>query len=162
MTEYILLAVAAAIVVIMLVMRTHTAICFLALCAGSVLLGVSGDNVALLASSLTSGMSYAAMTARIILLFVPLAVCVVALRGYIRKSLLPLAFVPAVSTALLAVMLSVPLLTDSTETTLRQTETWAILVQYQEFIVGVGMVAALALIIATIKKPQGKHKKHRH
>lgn len=159
MTEYVLLAGMVAVVLILLILRTHTAIGFLALCAGFVLLGVSGDNVGLMAASLTSGMGSAAMTARIVLLFVPLVVCSVLLRGYLKKSLLPLALVPAVCTALLGVIMLMPLLPDGTEQSIVSTQTWLLLEQYHEMVVGIGLVASTVLIAMTIKRPHDKHKK---
>ncbi len=161
MAEYILLAGVVALVIGLLLLRTHTAICFLALCAGSVLLGVSGDNVGLVASSLTSGMSSAAMVARIVLLFVPLTVCAVLLRGYLSKGLLPLAFIPAVCTALLGVIMLAPLLPAGAERSIASSQTWDLLRQYHETVVGVGLVASTVLIAMTIKRPHSKHKKHR-
>lgn len=162
MAEYILFAAAAALIIAMLFLRTHTAICFLALCAGYVLLGVSGDNAGLLASSLTSGMSSSAMIARIALLFVPLVICGFLLRGYIANKLLVFAFIPATCTALLGVILVVPLLPAGTEQVVRQTETWSLLGQYHETIVGVGLVSATILIAVTLKRPHDKHKKGHH
>lgn len=159
MIEYALLAAVAALTIALLFFRTHTAICFLALCAGSVLLGVSGDNAALMASSLTSGMSSAATIARVILLFVPLTICAVALRGYIKGPLLMLAFLPALCVSLLSAILLVPLLGDGLEAQIHSTASWDILVQYQEAIFGIGLVASLSLIVSTIKKPKEK-KKH--
>ena len=163
MIEYVLLAAMAAAVLIMLLLRTNTAIGFLALCAGSVLLGSSGANSALIASSLTSGLDTSANIVRILLLFVPLLVFVVILRFHLKKSLLPLAFIPAVATAFLGAIFVAPELSDGTEGALANTQTWALLLQYQDIIVVLGLVASLVLVLMTAKKPlDRKHKKGRH
>lgn len=162
MIEYILMGVMAALVLGLMILRTNTAICFLALCAGSVLLSSSGDNVSLLASSLTSGISTSTNVARIILLLTPFAVCAIMLRHHVHKSLMPLAFIPAVCTALLAVIFVTPLLSDGTEGSIVATETWEILIQYQELLMGLGLVTSIVLLAFTIKKPHEKHHKKRH
>lgn len=162
MIEYVLLGAMAAVILAMLALRTNTAICFLALCAGSVLLSSSGVNFSLVASSLTSGMDTSTNVARIVLLFAPLVVCMVALRKHLKKYQVVLGFIPAVATAMLGAIFVAPELSDGTEGALAGTQTWEILMQYQEFIVAFGLVASIILIVLTVKKPQEKHKKGRH
>ncbi len=162
MIEYILLASMAAAVLMMLLLRTNTAICFLALCAGSVLLSSSGENMSLIASSLTSGIDTSTHVIRIVLLFAPLVFCVLMLRFHLKKSQLLLAFIPAVATAFLGAIFIAPELSDGTEGALVATETWKLLMQYQEVIVVFGLVSSLFLIVLTVKKPHDKHKKGKH
>lgn len=162
MVEYILLASMAAVVLALLWLRTNTAICFLALCAGTVLLMMSGNNMSLIASSLTSGLSSSTNVIRIILLFAPMVVCAVILRNHLPKSKLPLAFIPAVATALLGAIFIAPELADGLEQTLANTETWKVLIQYQEAIVALGLVTSIVMIATTLKKPEEKHKKGHH
>jgi hypothetical protein len=162
MIEYVVLALVAAVVLLMLVLRTNTAISFLALCAGSVLLMSSGTNSALIASSLTSGLDSSANAVRIVLLCVPLVVCMIMLRGHLKKSQLPFAFLPAVATALLAVIFVSPELSDSTEVALTNTTTWSLLLQYQEAVVVVGLVSSLILLLVTSKKPEDRLHKGKH
>lgn len=160
MVEYIVLAVMAAVVVLLVSLQTNTAICYLALCAGSVLLLSSGDNVGLVAQSLTSGMSSAANIAKIILLLTPLVVCTVLLRGQVSRWLLLFSMIPALCIAFLGTVLAVPLLTDGTRETIQATDTWSLLVQYQETFTGAGLVASMMMISMTIKS-NTKHKKGR-
>lgn len=162
MVEYVLLGAMAALVLAMLALRTNTAICFLALCAGSVLLASSGDNMSLVASSLTSGLDSSTNVMRIVLLFAPLVVVMVALRKHLKKYQLALGFVPAVTTAFLAAIFVAPELSDGTQGTLYATETWRQLTQYQEFIVAFGLVSSIILVVLTIKKPESRHKKGKH
>jgi hypothetical protein len=162
MVEYILLACMAAVVIVMLALRTHTAICFLALCAGSVLLLSSGENMSLIASSLTSGVDASANFVRIILLLAPVVICIIMLRGYLKKSFTIFAFVPAVATVFLMTLLVIPELSTSAQTTLRATETFQLLTQYQEVIIALGLATSLFLILISMKKPESAHKKGKH
>ncbi len=162
MTEYILLASMAAVVVLLVILRTNTAICFLALCAGTVLLASSGANTSLIASSLTSGVSSSANIARIALLFAPLLAAALLLRNHLHKSLLPLAVVPAIATAFLGAIFIAPELSSGAESTIVNTETWRLLVHNQEAIVVFGLAVSILMIAMTVKKPHDKHKKGRH
>jgi len=162
MIEYILLASMVAVVIVMLILRTNTAICFLALCAGSILLSSTGVNMGLIATSLTSGIDSSTNIIRILLLIVPLIVCIVMLRFNLKKAQLILAFIPAVATVLLGSILVVPELSARNEAALVNTETWRLLVQYQEAIVVFGLVSSLVLIFFTVKKPKEKTKKGKH
>lgn len=162
MVDYVLMGAIAALVLFLLILRTNTAICFLALCAGSVLLDSSGHNMSLIASSLTSGISTSTNIIQIVLLFAPVFVLAVLMRKQVKKSLVPLGFVPAVCTALLAVIFVAPLLSDGLEGTILTTDTWEVLMQYQELIVGMGLVTSVIMIALTVRKPEEKHKKGKH
>ncbi len=161
MVEYILLAAMAGLVLLLLALRTNTAICFFALCAGSVLLMVSGSNMSLIASSVTSGLSSSTNIIRIALLLVPMLVCALMLRHHLPKSKLLLAFIPAVSTAVLAALFVVPELSDGLEKAITDTQTWSVLIQYQEAAVALGLIVSILLLVTTLKKPENKHKKGR-
>jgi len=160
MIEFIPLIIVAVFTVLLLFLRTNAAVCFLALCAGSVLVEYSGTNIALIASSVTSGASYASHTAKIVLLLVPLVIVAVFLRGQLPKALIPLGFIPALATSLLALVLIVPLLPDHVAESVTSTETWAVVTQYQELTVGLGVVMSVVLLVMMAKRQHGKHKKH--
>lgn len=162
MTEYFLLAAMAAVVVLLLFLRTNTAVGYLALCAGSVLLLSSGDNAGLVATSLTSGLSMAGVIAKLALLFAPLAVCAVLLRGQMSRAALFLGLLPAVCIAFLGTVLAVPILPDATRQSIQVTSTWELLVQYQEAFTGIGLVASIFLIALSLKRPHDKHGKKKH
>lgn len=162
MAEYVLLGAMALIIVVLLYLRSNAAVCFLALCAGSVLVASSGDNMSLVASSLTSGMSLAAYIAQIILMTVPFLACIYITRGQVPRSLMLFSLIPAVCAALLASVLIVPLLMPEVETQVTATQTWEVLMQYKEPITGVGVVSSIILLSFTVKKPKDKHKKGRH
>ncbi len=162
MVEYILLASMAAVVVLLIILRTNTAVCFLALCAGTVLLSSSGANTSLIATSLTSGVSSSANVARIALLFAPLLATALLLRNHLYKSMLPLALVPAIATAFLSVIFIAPELSESAERAVVETDTWRLLVHNQEAIVVFGLAVSILMLAMTVKKPHDKHKKGHH
>lgn len=160
MEEYILMGVMAAATLGLLLLRTNTAVCFFALCGGSVLLSASGENASLVATSLTSGNGTSSNVVKIALLLSPLIVCAVLLRHQLPKGLLPMAFIPAVATALLAVLLTIPLLPEGSQLSIKLTETWEVLTQYQEPITGVGLIVSVVLLALSLKRPGKHHKKH--
>ena len=162
MIDYILMGVMAAMVLLMLILRTNTAICFFALCAGSILLSSSGDNMSLIASSLTSGVSGSSNFVRIALLLAPLVVCIFLLRKQVPKGLMPMAIIPAICTAALTILLVTPLLAEDLQAKIAVTETWEVLMQYKEPLVGIGLVVSVVLIALTVRRPHDKHKKGKH
>lgn len=157
-----LMAIASAIVLALLWLRSNVAICFLALCGGSVLLASSGENLSLIASSVTSGIDGSTNIAKIALLLVPLITCAFITRRQAPKSLFAISFVVAISTALLTLLFIEPLLSEDLQNQVIETETWALLEQYREFIVGVGLVVSIVLISMTIRRPHDKHHKKKH
>ena len=156
------MAAMAAVVVLLLVLKTNTAVCFLALCAGSVLLSASGDNIGLVATSLTSGAGLSSNIAQILLLLVPLLVCMVVMRAQLHRAMLPISFFPAVCTALLGALFVIPLLPDNVKQAVTSGQTWSLLQQYQISIVGLGLVISLVMVALTSKKSSDKHKKGNH
>lgn len=159
MVEFLPLIIVAVFTVLLLFLRTNAAVCFLALCAGGVLVEYSGTNVSLIASSLSSGYQYAPNIARILLLLLPMFVCALFLRGQLPKALVPLGFIPAVATSLLALLLIIPLLPEHVSNSVVSTETWTVVTQYQELTVGVGVVMSVVLLVTMSKRTHDKHKK---
>jgi glycerol uptake facilitator-like aquaporin len=163
MVEYILLGAVAAVILLLLLLRTNTAVVFLALCAGSVLLGATGGDVGLFASSLSRG-NISNDIAKIVILVLPAVVCAVLLRKRVPKSKFLFIIIPAICTALLATALVVPLLASSVRMQITATDSWQLLGQYQPTLVAIGMVASVITVALTISKPhdKDKHKKGGH
>ena len=161
MADYILLGSMAVVIVILFMLRTHTAIVFLALCAGSVLVEATGADLGLVASSLSSGLAVSTDVVRIITLLAPSIVCAVFLKGYLSRAKSFFAMKPGIATAMLGASLVVPLLSENAQSAAGKTDTWAMLGQYQAFVVALGLVISIFMIVTTVKKPQGKdvHKK---
>ncbi len=165
MTEYILLGAMAAIIVLLMFLRTNTGIVFLALCSGTVLLGATGADASLFASSLSSGLAVSTDMARIGLLILPAITCAAFLRKQIPRHKLFFAAVPAIAIALLLVLLVVPLLSQSLQDRVGATDVWSLMAQYQSVVVAAGVAASIVTIAFTVVKPEngkGKHKKGKH
>lgn len=161
MIDYVPLIVAVVIAVGLVFIRTNAAVSFLAICAGSVLVSSSGENAGLIASSLTSGAGMASDVTKIVLLLLPMIVCSFLLKGQIAKNLFFINLLPAICAGLLTVLFCVPLLPDSVAKTVVDAENWKMLVQYQEFVIGAGLLLSVFLISITSKnRNHEKHKKH--
>jgi hypothetical protein len=164
MAEYILLAAMAVFVVALFFLRTHTAIVFFALCAGSVLVEATGADLGLVASSLSSGLTVSTDIVRVVTLLLPAVITALLLRGLLSRGKSALGLIPGIASAMLGASLVVPLLSKSVQDQIGKTDTWKLLGQYQEFIVAFGLVISVVMIAITIKKPHDKdaHKKGRH
>lgn len=162
MVEYVLMAVMAAFAVLLIFLRTNAAVSFFAVCAGSILLNSVGSDMGLIASSLSSGFGAAPSITNIILLVLPVLVCAWLARQQVPKSLTLLNLLPAVCSSLLLTLMLVPLLDENIRNQIQDTETWTLLTQYNQFIVGVGLVSSVVLVSMTIKKPHEKHGKKHH
>jgi uncharacterized MnhB-related membrane protein len=162
MIEYLLLAIMAVATLLLLILRTNTALCFLALCAGYVLLGASGDNAGLIATSLTSGAQAADTIVRLTLLLSPLLVITFLFKKQLSNGVILLSVVPALATAALGVLFVVPVIGGELAANISATELWRRLTVFQEFIVGVGIVVSVIVMAITLRKMDTSHKKGRH
>ena len=161
---YALIVVITALVLVQLVLRTNTAIVFLAICSGSVLLSAAGKDTSLLAHSIGSSMQVSnnALQATIVLL--PGIISAILLRSRMTKAKLPLAVIPAICAAIVGLTLVYPFLTLSFQNTLIASKGWSLIAQYYEVIVVIGIVSSLLTMAFTVPKHHGddKHKKGKH
>ncbi|CAN5444663.1 hypothetical protein BH10PAT3_BH10PAT3_1550 [soil metagenome] len=161
---YALIVLIALVVALQLFFRTNTAVVFLAVCAGSVLLSAAGKDTDLLARSVGSSVKVSSNAVQAIVVLLPGLISGVLLRKRIPKSKMLLAIVPAVCAAVVGLTLVYPFLTSSFQATLTASRGWSLIAQYYEFIVVAGIVASLLTIALTIPKEHkdGKHKKGKH
>lgn len=162
MLDYVLLGIIATITVGLLALRTHVALSFLALCAGSVLLASSGENAGLVVVSLTSGVGMAGTVIKLSLLLVPPLVVSVLLRRQAHASLFILSLIVALATAMLAILLTVPLLDKAVADEISGTEVWRQLEAFRELIIGGGLIISVVLVALTQKRAETKHGKSKH
>ncbi|MCA9347881.1 hypothetical protein KC867_00565 [Candidatus Saccharibacteria bacterium] len=159
MAEYVLIAFVVLFSLLLVVLRANSAIAFMALCLGSLLVSGVGDSAGLLASSLTSGASLASSISKLVVLLLPLVLVVFLTRGQIKKSQLFINLLPAVASALLGVVLAESLMPGSWSEGFRATEFWTYISDYYEFILGVGAFVSILLISITNRRPSDKHHK---
>jgi Na+(H+)/acetate symporter ActP len=160
---YLLIGLISLVVLFLLVLRTNTAVVFLAVCAGTVLLKAAGTETDLLARSFSSGANISSNLVQASVILMPALISALVLRKRIPKSKILFAVLPAFCTAVVALTLVYPFLTSSFQTNLANSEGWSLIAQYYQLIVVVGVVSSIVTLAVTIPKPHGsKHKKGKH
>ena len=160
---YALIVLIALVVLLQLLLRTNTAVVFFAICAGSVLVAAAGKNTDLLAHSLGSSMQVSTNIAQAGVVLLPAIISAVLLRKRTPKSLLFMAVIPAICTALVGLTIIYPFLSGSFQSTLTASKGWPLIAQFYELIVVVGIISSLALLAFTVPKHRKDgHKKHKH
>lgn len=161
---YALIVLIALVTAVLLLIRTNTAIVFLAVCAGSVLLSAAGRDTDILAHSFGTGTQISSNVVQAVLVLLPGIISAIALIKRIPKHKMLLAVVPALCSAIVALTLVYPFLTYSFQKTLTDSKGWSLIAQYYQPIVVLGIVASLFTIALTMPKnhKDGKHKKHKH
>ncbi len=142
-------------------LRINAAMIFLSLCLGAVLVEyVATDANSLLALFSSRAGSFSASTIQLILLLGPAAVTtVVTLFSLHGRMKVMLNIFPAMSAALLGVLLAVPLLPLGLRYALQSQGVWHELVQAQALVVGVGALMSLFFLWmqrAHFKQPEKK------
>jgi hypothetical protein len=161
---YALVVLIVVLVVLQLLLRTNTAVVFLAICAGSVLLSAAGKDTDLLAHSMGASVKVSSNAVQAAIVLLPGIISAILLRKRITKTKLLLAVVPALCASIVGLTLVYPFLTGSFQTTLTASKGWSLIAQYYEVIVAVGIVSSLFVVAFTIPKhhKDGKHKKGKH
>ena len=162
---YALIALISVVSLALLLMRTNTAVVFLSVCAGSVLLGAMGKDTDILAHSFTSGPGVSSNLVQATLVLLPGIVSAVFLMRRVPKNKMLFLIIPAVAATVVGLTLVYPFLTGSFQKTLTASKGWSLIAQYYEFIVAVGIVSSLFTIALTMPrhhKKEDKHKKGKH
>jgi Ni/Fe-hydrogenase subunit HybB-like protein len=161
---YALIVIVALVAAMLLVLRTNTAVVFLAVCAGSVLLSAAGKDTDLLAHSFGSGTRVSNNVVQAVIVLLPGIISAILLRKRVSRHKLLIAVIPAVSSAVVGLTLVYPFLTGSFQSTLSASKGWSLLAQYYEVIVIVGIISSLLMVALTIPKhhADGRHKKGKH
>ncbi len=146
----------ALVAVILFFLRTNTAIVFLSLCAGSVLLNATGAEASLVASSLSSGSAVSTDITKIALLTAPAIITAIVLRKHVKGARALVGFIAGMCAGLLGAALVVPLLSSTLQAQIGSTESWDLLTAYQSTVITVGMVASIGTLAFTVAKPHAK------
>lgn len=163
MSLIILAALIALPVLLLLYLKTNSAVVFLALCAGSLLPSYVGDDARLLLSSILPGSSTTAgQITSIVLILLPAFLTAV----FLRKTLVGfdsmLNIPPTAAVGLFVPLLIVPYLSVSTSSAITSTDAWHLLEQFQASIVTAGVFFSLLLLWAAFKKSHKKASKKHH
>lgn len=159
--EYIVAGVAALIAVILLVLRTNSAVVFFSVCAGSVLANQLGNEASLISSTVIKDGDINKSVAYLCLILLPAIFSAIFLRGTVTSAKVVFNIVPSVATGALLALLVIPLLPPSVSGSILDTELWRTLQKYQPIILVGGMISSIVLLWFTQKKEKkhGKHKK---
>jgi hypothetical protein len=156
-----LIAIVAIVTLLIVGSKTNAAMVFLALCGGSVLVTLMGEDVSLLAKSLSSGNAVAPIAAQIGLLLLPVLLCVLFLKGSVSPSKMLFQLLPALATAIVGVLLVVPLLSSGAQKTLGDNFIWQQLQQFEPVVLLVGVFGSLLVAaVSSHHKKEEHHKKH--
>ena len=170
MTPVVLLSLIVLIpVMLLMVLRVNAALVFLSLCLGAVLtrfLGPDTDSLLNLFSTHTSKTITAShTTAQLALLAIPVVITILFMIKSVPKGLkLALNVLPAAGVGLLAALLAVPLLPESTSNAIVATGLWQQAQRAQDLIVGVSALITLFALLSL--RPKASHeekhsKKHK-
>lgn len=160
---YALIALISVISAVLLLIRTNTAVVFLSVCAGSVLLSATGKDTDLLAHSFSSGPGISSNLLQAVLVLLPAIVSALVLIKRMPKNKILLAVIPAICAVVVGLTLVYPFLTGSFQNTLTDSKGWSLIAQYYQLIVAVGVVSSLTTIALTMpKKHRDSHKKGKH
>jgi hypothetical protein len=147
-------------VVLLMVLRVNAALVFLSLCLGAVLtrfLGPDTDSLLSLFSAHTSKTITASQTtAQLALLAIPVVITIVFMIKSVPKGFkLALNILPAAGVGLLAALLVVPLLPESTSHAVMMTGLWQQAQRAQDLIVGVSSLLTLFALLSL--RPKAAH-----
>jgi hypothetical protein len=160
---YDLIALITILVALQVALRTNTAVVFLAVCAGGVLLSAAGKDTNLLAHSMGSQVKVSSNAVQAAIVLMPGIISAVLLRKRISKAKIVITIVPALCAAIVGLTLVYPFLTGSFQNTLASSKGWSLVAQYYEVVVVVGIVSSLFVMAFTIPKHhKDPHKKGKH
>lgn len=146
-------------VLLLLILRTNTAVVFFSLCAGSVLVNYGGNTVITFANSFfAQGSGIIDSYLQIGLLFLPALVSTILLRKSFKSPKLVIFALPAFAVSLTGLLLVVPLLPGGIQHNVMVTEVWKQVDSYRDLIIITAFVVSLAVL--WISKPSHKDKKH--
>ena len=144
-------------------LRSNAAVVFLAVCAGSILLKYVGEDATLVLSSFAPHASFVLQEVLdIILLLLPAVLTTIFLRKSMSGPKAVINIIPAIAAGCLIALSVVPLLSEITRNNIMATHLWSLLTQFQDFIVGVGILTSLLLLWGSQKKHKSDHKKKGH
>jgi hypothetical protein len=161
---YLLIIIISLLVLVQLMLRTNTAVVFMAVGAGTILLNATGTDTDLLARSISSGMTVSSNMVQAAVLLLPAVVSAIVLRKRVSKSKILFTVVPAFCAAIIALTLVYPFLSPGLQSNLANSEGWTLIAQYYQFIVVLGILSSLITVTVTIPKAHktGTTKKGKH
>lgn len=158
---FILIAIGLPVLAILL-LRTHGAIVFLSLCAGSLLVHYVGNDAALVGSAISNNASISNQYAQMALLLIPVILSAIILRGSMKGGKMIFNIIPAVAVGLVSVLLVVPLLPYGAQNAVTGTRGWDLLSHSQEVVVTASVLASLIVLWFSPYSSHHSKKHHKH
>lgn len=142
-------SVIAIITILLLLLRTNSAVVFFCICAGSVLSLQLANEASLISSTLIKNGDVNLAVVSIGLLTLPALLSMFILRGSVSTGKLVFSLLPSLATGGLLILLVVPLLPSSVSGQILASSAWGKLLQFQPIILVVGVIASIILLFFT-------------
>jgi hypothetical protein len=158
-SNIILIAVLAAPVLLLMILRVNAAQVFLSLCLGSVLVQFVGPDAATIVSSTqahSTGIPTSQSFVNLFLLLLPVVLTTFIMIGSVRgKGRLAYNLLPAIGVGALAALLAVPLMSAGLTGSITHLPLWRELENLQTLIISVNTL--LALLFMWMQRPRASH-----
>jgi hypothetical protein len=148
--------------IVIVALRTNAAMVFFALCGGSVLVTLMGEDIKLVAQSIGKGNAVLPIAALIGMLVAPAILAIIFLRGSVSKPKMMLQLLPAIATGVVGVLLVVPLLTPEAQKIVADNMLWQRYSQFQPVALLVGVFGSLVVAAFTARGQKHEDKKKHH
>lgn len=158
--EIIIGACIIAIALLLITIRTNSAVVFFSVCAGSVLATQLGSDASLLSSTVVKDGDLNKSIAYVALIVLPALLSAIFLRSSISSSKSVFNVVPSIAVGALLALLVIPQLPPGINEQLLDSSAWAKLQDYQPIILVGGMISSVFMLYVT-HSHGSKHKKHK-
>jgi hypothetical protein len=156
----VLIAAVAIPAVLLVLLRTNSAVVFFALCSGSLLVRFIGDDANLVGTVVGNNSHAVSQYAELVLLLLPAVVVAIILRKTVSTTKIAFNVLPAIAVGLVGVLLAVPLLPGGMQASVVNTEGWKLLEHSQELVLGASVLVSVVVLWITRSKLGGSGKKH--
>ncbi len=147
-------------VLLILLLRSHGAIVFLSLCAGSLLVLYYGNDASIVGNVIGNNSFAVSQYSQLTLLLLPATLSLVILKGSMAGGKMLFNLIPAIAVGLVAALLAVPLLPYGAHNAITSTSGWKLLEHNQQLVVGASVLASLVVLWFSHYKHPGHHRKH--
>jgi hypothetical protein len=159
-TGLVILLIAAP-VFLLTVLRVNTAMVFLSLCLGQVLVQFVGTDAASTVGIIASdGSTNPSMVALSLLLVPAIFTTLIMMRTVKGKLRLIFNILPAISVGIIGLLLAEPLFTPGLRAAIESTDIWYLITKLQAFVVGVS--AILSILFLWLQRPKSHKDDKRH
>jgi len=161
---YILIALLAVPLILLMALRINAALVFLSLCLGNVLVQFIGPDAATLISSaharLPGQVPHSQMAIDLVLLLFPVVLTMLIMLRTVRGAKLAFNVLPAAGASLLGTLLAVPLMSAGLTGSITHLGLWHTLESLQTAILGASTLVSLWLL--WMMRPESRHDEGKH